>query len=1116
MALGPREFVEEVEKYFDLIEQRRKNKKSELGNLANRVKLSQIDLDDLKEDIIEIAISLHRLFISQETINNLSPADTIKLIKKARLIALASVILIFKEYDNKQGENFWQFYSKEASLSVNDNFYINILEPALLDEEIVKGYVKRIDSYTDIIAREADVSKSVLEDILYIFCIYKKYFYPNLQIRDFFRDINSKSSHNVLASIPTSTEKDAVNESYARISDFKEKSINTLNDLVRFTNYIDFKPSVLSNDNIEQIVSDYQSQSNHNIEYILKFEDLKESFISLFQSVNVSKLINILHKEDKESMIHLPDGTDISIKELISTNIFSYGVYSFNNKTLKVTPNQAFDEEYFCAIEKNKITIQGNKVIIRSFQPFEIKIGLNSSIDTPLKIYKANKFQGYLWYGNKPIIEVLSFVSEKVIIAPLEPQENIVSSLNLKLITQQNKPQFNLDLAYLLLVLKESKGKKIEIVSTDQTSTFKDFMLDNVGFSGKITYPIKNKKPGIIDLYLTVDREPLPLKTFEPRLKCELEDIMLFDGRLKTKIAPSDKMIDYVSSKLYLFTTIEFESRWVNEVCEVSSFDRFGDYNVYEIEWVDRTKALDINIDGHYSWTFLKVLEIDIQSKEHNYHNKYVDYKDNIFHNIRDVRLSVLARDNTVNIKDLEIKACYNYEVTNSNVKLASINNALERTENNNLIDELFIRTLLNHPAENRFGRYDFELSHNCVVLAKFTLFIVPELSVKEFAEVYVEGEDIILTVDAKSPCFRNGKTVQNYLFDTPAKCNLTINSNKLIEYHKTKYIKVAKLYNPYTEINIKYEPEIIGYRFMQDNRLYSTNMIDYYNLDKTSVVIKASQRDARLKINSNVVKPIAPNSSNIILEPMKASKEYISRNSNDITIQMGNKNEVSFEVIWNTKVSKLSCQNMLYSAEDGISFYISYDGPSHSQLRFTITDENNKNIDIKKIVCADDSSPKLTRYDRHKNCVFITCDGKKWENRLFTFYLDSSLIEGSTYVNLEGIYEDNKESFGKITFKNETSEPELKELNEKIKQDIKNPYLYFERGFLYSEINKFLLAEQDFDKSLSLKLDDEEASGYIEVFKESLSNNLLTYELSQITNLARKLYTDELLLEVE
>ena len=53
-------------------------------------------------------------------------------------------------------------------------------------------------------------------------------------------------------------------------------------------------------------------------------------------------------------------------------------------------------------------------------------------------------------------------------------------------------------------------------------------------------------------------------------------------------------------------------------------------------------------------------------------------------------------------------------------------------------------------------------------------------------------------------------------------------------------------------------------------------------------------------------------------------------------------------------------------------------------------------------------------------------------------------------------------------------------------------------------------------DSSIGLGLDDEEARGYIEVFRESLSNNLLTYELSQITRLAKKLYTDELLLEVE
>ena len=112
MALSPREFVEEVEKYFVIIEQKRKNLRNEKSyHIEQRVRLGSIDVSELKEEIIEITISLHRLFIAEQTINNLSAVDTEKILKRARLIALAGITESFKKYDNKQEDNFWQFYA---------------------------------------------------------------------------------------------------------------------------------------------------------------------------------------------------------------------------------------------------------------------------------------------------------------------------------------------------------------------------------------------------------------------------------------------------------------------------------------------------------------------------------------------------------------------------------------------------------------------------------------------------------------------------------------------------------------------------------------------------------------------------------------------------------------------------------------------------------------------------------------------------------------------------------------------------------------------------------------------------------------------------------------------
>lgn len=1119
MALGPREFVEEVEKFFDIIEQRKNAKKNIFGKpSARRIKFGQVDLADIKNDLLEISVALQRLYITQQSINNMSSWDTVKVLKKARIIALASVCQIFNEYSNKSEMNFWQFYSQEAGVTINSNFYEKILEPALSDEGIISPNSRLIDTFTSIISKEADLSGDILEDILSIFSVYCRYFYPNFEITDFLKDIELKDKSIVMAMLPKNyPEKNILLDSFGRVYEFKERVKWVLEDLISFTNFCNNKDIPLSYENLDQLIVDYNNDYKYEINYIFKNDELKNRYIKFLPSVYPYKFLSILKKEDPHAVIVLPDNRMTSVDEVLGMEEIMYGTYIIDDKKYNVLPNQALDINHFSNIDRDKIVVHGNKVIIRSFHPFIPYIGISKAIKKPLKFFKNEKFEGYLWYANKPLIETLTIKSEKVPILPLESSEKIISDLFLKLVDSDVNPKFKLELAYLLLISHENKNKKVDIISTDQTSIFRDFSVDGngVGFSGQISYPVKTKKAGKIDLFLVSNNEPLSLREFVPGLSCEMDETMLFDGKLFTRIFPSQRLIESTHSKLYLFTVRNFENKWVNNVCEVSSYQNFGSFNVYEIDWIDKNNSLEINIDNDYRWSFARAIDINVEPRETGYSNKFIDFKKNQFLSMKDVNLIISCADPDFQIKDIDIKTSVNFDIVSSQMRIGTINNLLERNENHPVLDELFIRNLLHSASEISYGRYDFEFSYRSSVIARIEIFIIPELSVDEGNDVYIEGEDLVLTLTSNVPCFRNRKLSQNYLFDKPARCNFALSSNKLIENKKPEYFKKARLYHPYTELDLKYEPEIIGYRFIQEGRLYSADIVDFYNLDRTSIAVKASQREVRLKVNNNVVKPMVPNNMGIIIEPLKSVKDYLSRPSNDVSFQMG-KHEVSFQVLWNPKVTKIISENMLYSPEEGITFFISYEGPTNSYLKLFITDESAKNLEVKKIICGEDPAPKFVRYDRHKNCIFITCDGRRWEERVFKIHLVPEAIANLEYIHLRGEYEYNHASFGEIVFKNEKLEPEIQTLSMKIRKDPKNPYSYFERGFLYSEINHFLMADRDFNKSLELGLDDEEAMNYIELFKASLANNLLAYELSQITNLARKLYTEELLLDVE
>lgn len=1117
MALGPREFVEEVEKYFDIIEQQRKAKKAELNLPANqRLRLSYIDISEFENEVYEITVALHRLFIMQPSINNLSNADTEKLLKKAKLITLTGLVYAFKNYDNKAWGHFWQFYGSEAGLSVNESFIDKILKPVLSEEGLIRKKLDRGDSYEELIAKESILSESVIEDIFDILNIYKKYFYPTLLIRDFFKELNEKNYHNLLSLIPDEAEKENANLMYKRLIEIKNRITETLIHIMQFNSFINTKDKALTKDTIMEFVQEFKQLFETDLSELFSSENLKEKFMAIFPSIYPFQFLRYLTLFDDNDKVTTPDGTSKTVAELKSANL-DYGVYKINANEFVVTPNQAQELQYFLDLPKEKIIVQANKAMIVSDIDIETSLGPVKTLNQPSKIYNNGEMQGYLWYGNKPLLEPLNVINQdEEEVDSYQPTENLISNLSLKLKDKDKSPHFSLDLDYLLIVSKENRGKKVKVIDTEQNNNSKEFIIDNVGFSGKIPYKINSKSPGLITLYLTSQGEMLNLKQFESRLNFEIEDFILFDAHTNTKILPSKENYFGVSKKLFLFSTKEFDPKWINDVCEVSVYQNFGRYNVYEIDWIDSAKSLELDISKEFKWRFENVCTFDVNSKYNNYPNsKFISYGKNYFHSLKDIHINLVPNCDKVIIGNIDVKVAFNYDVVAPNMKMGAINLLLGREFNASEIDENMIKGLLPLFSSLSYGRYDFEFCYEESVLAKHSVFVIPEFEVIEGKDVYIEGDDIILTLSGSKPCFRNGKTSQSYLFDQSAKCNFSINQNKMIEFKKNIYHKTAKLYNPYVEIPLKYDAEIIGYRFMQDNRLYYTDKLNYFDIDKNSLIVKASHRDARFRINNSTVKPLIPNNSGIIIEPLTSSKDYISKNYNDVSVQIG-KNELNFEVVWNTKVSQLSSQNLIYSIDEGISFLMTYEGSNQAILKFVMTDPEGKSLDIRKISVDGDTSSKHVRYDRQKNCVFITCDGRRWENKQFTFYLDPKVINEIDYVTLEGTYEDNKETFGKLIYRNENANPELSEINSRINEDRENPNTYFERGFLYSEMNMILLAEKDFNQSISLGLDDEEAKEYIEVFQESKVNNLLNYELSQITRLARRLYTDELLLEVE
>ena len=71
-----------------------------------------------------------------------------------------------------------------------------------------------------------------------------------------------------------------------------------------------------------------------------------------------------------------------------------------------------------------------------------------------------------------------------------------------------------------------------------------------------------------------------------------------------------------------------------------------------------------------------------------------------------------------------------------------------------------------------------------------------------------------------------------------------------------------------------------------------------------------------------------------------------------------------------------------------------------------------------------------------------------KWENRLFTVWLEPSVLKSVKEVLIKGVHEYNNEIFGEVNFINENAYPEIKKLNGLVKI---NPENHADINFKYN-----------------------------------------------------------------
>jgi len=1094
MALSPREFVEEVNKIYNIIEKRKNSSIKKLGDIS---------INDILEEVFEISAALQRLYIFQKNLDSLSEQETLNVLKKAKFIALMGVFEFFKIYNNKSEYNFWETYSQEAGFTVNDNFIYKILEQSLIDIKILSSKTK--ENILSIISLQANLSESYIEDIITLLNSYIKYLYPSVEIIDYINDIKLESNSIFFNLLPEEL-KDTTLACIKRLSKIENKVVNVIQELISFINFCDFSNKILSYNNINLFIDEYANHYESDIYNILINDNLKKLFLSIINGISVNKfslMLKYLKEKNDDFEILLPNLDKIKVSQFIDSDKILFGNYKFLDYDVNVLPSPYFSLEYLCNLKDNIVNHFGNKIILKSNNPFDINIGNIESDSIPSEIFKDGKSHGFIWLSDKPSINYVNILSEDFETETIVPSEKIIADLTLKLFEDEYTPSFKLLLHNLILISPDNSSKKVEIFNIDSYTT-NEINIDKMGlgFLGEALYEINSKKPGIIEFYFLNNNNFLDLKYFEPKISYVLDESILFNTLNKKVLLPNED-IDEKIERLYLFTTKNYDNKWFNDVCEVINYTSFGKYNVYEIIWIDRTKSLEINLDRKHKWKFTEKEHLHFEVITNKYNSDIIKFKDNQVTSIDDIKIII---SESQKIKDIYIKISFNFNKVNSYIKIGYINSLIGKDINNNVIDSLFFYNLMKNYNP---GRYDIEFYYENKQIYNYTFFIIPKFQVIEESNIYLEGDDIVISLNSDYPCFRNNKTTQSYLFDKKAKCNFEIRQNNIIHSRKVPYFKKVRIYDPFTEFDIIYEPEVIGFRIMKDNKLFLSDKVDFYTIDKKSVLLKNPLKDAKLKVNNQLVKPLYSNNHGIVLENFSTIKNYLNKVENEVVFSTS-KVDISFQIIYYPKVTSLYTTDNLYF-NNQLSFFISYQGPQNSIIKILVEDTNFNPINVKKVSCDDDLSPRFIKYDKERNSFNIICDGKEYKDRKFNIHLENA----SENINLKAIYEYNNLEFGNILYLNGELNKEVKYLSRKI-NDSESGESYFQRGLILLQEGFLEMARKDFKKAIEVGIYNEEMKEHISYFIENLNKKELYCDILHISELLKDFCKKELLLNVE
>lgn len=1152
--LNPTEFVNKVKEYKQIIAERLENTRKELNkDEGEHILLDLIPLKDIQETLFVITTSLHKKYIYERKLPHLTAFETSKFLLDAKFLALSGIISILR-YDYEYNKDFWQIYQEKTELITDITLYDNILIPALAGEG--HFYEQGKSSLIDLLSLEGGLPYKYLTDCLNLSFFYWKYFYGQLDIKDMINLFKTGKQDFLISQILSKEEQRAFKQAYLNLHEFPSKLKIVIKNVIKmFTAWDNSNES-----NVQKFINTISNNEN-----IYLFKECSEFFPAL------SNILNNISLKKWQKISH---NTEIEEKNEYAY----YGEYSLDkDRSFTVSVHPTISLKELQALPYDKVINIANTAIFKSKIPFIVYSAHGVHNVYPLKF--KEEIYGYIWAQSIGVYQTVFLKKNGILIDTISNTNNIEWDIKLYQYYDDYEKirELRYKIPYIYLNSDKDSSNEIEISNTDSLGDLHFFPLNQygTGCDCEIDYEIKNKKPGLIYLKLlnpqkkqmlslksSIDEIEIP-KLLHPVYKPDpynkdtqknilLKEIMLFGNNNPYEINPSKEPYKYGEPKLFLFTTYSINPEWFNEAVnmeKIKELKKWGDYFVYEINWEDTSQALIIDIDDEFQWIFEKTLSIGVQKQKTGTKKKKIERfceerlvlqpEENQYFSFSDIKLKMQISGIIDILPELIICFYANGELLGQE-KLGWINNQLNRAFDNLIIDEEFFR-YLSGINKDIPGKYEIVITNDlqlpCYKLAEsilnsFTFYILPQLHFEEVSKTWCENKSVQIIYRVK-----NSDEQKRLIFSEPAKVEANVkmahkkikgaknldNTKELTALIKDINYEISNLYeeiympSALTKLNVKYSPDVIGLKFFSiQNQVqpYIADRINYYDLDTLLLIVFSKNNDFVVSPFQNMTLPWI-HKTGLHLLPLALFKGELKEIENNISVKIGNYS-LNFVIEWNARVVKFNKIYPYFSAEDGLSFVLSYCGPLNSILRLKLEEIQGNPLNYEEIWCEKIKNPAFIKYNTKKKWIELICDGLNWEDRIFNIKFTPAMLLRKDVIILKGSYDYTDEPFAAdLVFNNAFLNQELVKLTKLINKNPQSANNYYKRGVLFKEKELWQLALADFEKAEILGLTTKKSIQEVNEFKEKMLVYILNEDIKLLANSAKQILSEQFSLDV-